>query len=299
MLKGSGKTDWVKDSLDQIKLHSLMNITSGCPEIVIGLIDGPVDFRHPTFQDSRIRTVNESQHAACETAESIACMHGTFVAGMLFGKRETSALAICPDCEVVLRPVFKEDVRDNTSVPTCTPEELSTAIIETVNAGARIINLSVGLSGSPLIVYRELQEAYDYAQYNDVILVASSGNQGIIGYIPLLNHPWVIPVVACDGEGRPTPESNFGHSIGTRGLMAPGVNITSTSPGGQYTQMGGSSVAAPFVTGTIALLWSQFRKATASEIIYTILTASSHRRRTIIPPLLNAEAAWNSLNRAR
>jgi subtilisin family serine protease len=50
--------------------------------------------------------------------------------------------------------------------------------------------------------------------------------------------------------------------------MAPGVNIKSAYPRGQYVQMSGTSFAAPFVTRAIALLWSIFTKATAAEISF-------------------------------
>ena len=131
--------------------------------------------------------------------------------------------------------------------------------METINAGARIINLSLGLYSSSLIIYPQLQEAYDYALKNDVILVVAAGNQGYIGSTSLFNHPWIIPVVACDRYSRVSAESNLGLSIGNQGLMAPGVGITSTSSSeGQYTQMSGTSVATPFVSGSIALLWSLF-----------------------------------------
>lgn len=103
-------------------------------------------------------------------------------------------------------------------------------------------------------------------------------------------------MAACDEQGRLASESNFGPSIGIRGLMAPGMNIISTSPGGQYTKMSGTSIAAPFVSGAIALLWSIFPKATAAEITHSIISgASNHHRRTIIPPILNAEEAWKTL----
>jgi subtilisin family serine protease len=77
--------------------------------------------------------------------------------------------------------------------------------------------------------------------------------------------------------------------------MAPGVNIMSSYPGGKYTHMSGTSFAAPFVTGAIALLWSIFPYATPSEIIKAITTTIPFKRRSIIPSLLNAEAAWNKL----
>ncbi|MGC1132941.1 MAG: hypothetical protein WA941_08960, partial [Nitrososphaeraceae archaeon] len=71
------------DPLNQIKLHSLISISSGNPKMVIGLIDGPIDFNHVGFQSSRIRTVKGSQLGACKMASSLACIHGTFVAGIL------------------------------------------------------------------------------------------------------------------------------------------------------------------------------------------------------------------------
>jgi len=78
--------------------------------------------------------------------------------------------------------------------------------------------------------------------------------------------------------------------------MAPGQDISSTAPGGQYIQMSGTSAAAPFVTGTIALLWSIFPTATAADIRHAILRGSDYnRRRTIIPPLINAEQALKTL----
>jgi len=270
-----------------------MNISSGSQEVVIGIIDGPIDFDHPDFRYSHIRTVNDRQLGMCKSASSIACIHGTFVVGMLSAKRGTNTLGMCPNCSVILRPIFIEDVDNNKlHLPSSTPRELSKAIVETINAGAKIINLSVGLSTSSLTPYPEIQEAYNYASQRGVIIVVAAGNQGNVGYISILNHPWIIPVAACDDYGRLIPISNFGPSIGNRGLMAPGVNITSTIPEGKYTKMSGTSISVPFVTGTIALLWSIFPKARAGEIMRSVIIgASSHRHNTIVPPLLNAESA--------
>ena len=95
------------------------------------------------------------------------------------------------------------------------------------------------------------------------IVVAAAGNQGALGGFAITRHPWVIPVTACDNRGMPISESNLGGSIGRRGLAAPGDAVTSLSAAGQVLTFGGTSVAAPFVTGAIALLWSEFRGASA------------------------------------
>ena len=286
------------DPLKQTKLDVLMRLSTGHPKITIGLIDGPVKPNHPAFQGSKIRTIKESQLAACKNASSIACVHGTFIAGILCSQRGLAAPAICPGCEIILNPIFQDTDDTKTSstyaTPNTTPEKLSNAIIETIDAGARIINLSLGLSTSSLVVYDKLQEAYDYAIQKGVIIVVAAGNQGVIGNTSIIGHHWLIPVSACDENAVLDPMSNFGPSIGSRGLMAPGLNITSTYPDGRYASMSGTSFAAPFVTGGIALLWSLFINNKAASIIYSVINAAS-RRRSIQPPLFDAEAALKRL----
>ena len=84
------------DPLNLIGLQSLMSISNGDPSIVIGIIDGPIDLNHPAFQSSNIKTVRDSQFNACKNANSIACSHGTFVAGILSAIRGLPAPAVCP-----------------------------------------------------------------------------------------------------------------------------------------------------------------------------------------------------------
>jgi subtilisin family serine protease len=217
-------------------------------------------------------------------------MHGTFITGILASKRGSAAAAICPDCQIIVRPIFNDNhskTDDGNNSPSSTPQELADAVVEIVNAGAKIINLSLGISASSISRYSELQEAYDYAFSKNVVIVAAAGNQGNIGFFPLIDHPWIIPVVSCDLEGRYDPISNIGPSIAKRGVMAPGVNITSTVPGGGYRLMSGTSFAAPFVTGTIALLQSIFEGATPAQLVESVRQET--RRRTIFPPLCNAQ----------
>jgi subtilisin family serine protease len=288
------------DPLVQTRLRSLMDISSGDPNLTIGIIDGPVDLTHPAFQASKIKTVRESQVKACNNASSIACSHGTFIAGILFASRQYPASAICPDCEFILNPIFKENADDSINkdifFPSATAEELSTAIVETVDAGAKIINLSLGLSASSLTTYDTLQQAYDYSLKKGVILVVAAGNQGCIGNVSLINHQWVIPVAACNENGGLDFTSNYGPSIGNRGVMAPGANIRSTSPGGRYTTMSGTSFAAAFVTATLALLWSVFPTTSAAQLIYCLRVGSSKgHHRSITPSLLNVETTYHLL----
>lgn len=284
----------MKSPLNIVKLTALMERTRGRPEIMVGLIDGPVMMNHPDLMSENIHEV-PGKSGACAKASSAACLHGTFVAGMLSAKRNSSAPAICPDCTLLVHPIFAETSLESGQMPSATPEELAKAVIETIDAGARVMNLSVALALPSSKGERELEEALDYAAKRGVIAVAASGNQGTIGSSAITRHPWIIPVIACDNQGRPISLSNLGSSIGRRGLCAPGDDITSLGAEGKPLTFGGTSVAAPFVTGAIALLWSAFPDATAAEIKLAVIQSHVQRRITVVPPLLDAWAAYQAI----
>jgi len=302
------------DPLALIKIQNLMSITKGNPNITIGLIDGPVNLGHPAFEGSIIKTVTESHFAECKSADSISCQHGTFIAGILCAKRGLPTPGICPGCTLMLRPIFLDKTKSNTIAnkysnakepyldnygvyfPSATPDDLYNAMVEIIEKGAKIINLSLGLSTSSLTLYTKLQEAYDYARRKGVIIVAAAGNQGNIGGLSLIDHDWIIPVAACDENGQLDSMSNIAHSITSRGIMAPGVNITSTFSDKQnrYAKLSGTSFAAPFVTGAIALLWSAFPYLSAAQLIYLIRNNNaSLKKRSIIPRLLDVHSIHN------
>src|SRR5262249_48635011 len=128
--------------LDLVKLRPLMEQTSGRPEVTIALIDGPVAGNHPHLAHAQMREVSPHSGSACARTDSAACIHGTLVAGILIASRDSSAPAICPNCTLLVRPIFSESTSPGTRMPSSTPEELGAAIIECVSAGAQLINLS-------------------------------------------------------------------------------------------------------------------------------------------------------------
>ncbi|MGH7029029.1 MAG: S8 family serine peptidase [Stellaceae bacterium] len=273
-----------------------MERTSGSPDVKIGLIDGPVVARHSDMTSESLHEIPGSSGAACTQTNSVACLHGTFVAGILSARRSSPAPAICPNCTLLLRPIFTETTSGREAMPSATAQELAAAILDCIEAGARVINLSLALAQPSINGERALEEALDQAVRRGVIVVAAAGNQGTLGSSAITRHPWVIPVVACDGLGRPMNDSNLGGSIGRRGLSAPGDGVTSLGADGQNLTLGGTSVAAPFVTGAIALLWSEYSVASAGQIKLAVTQASMPRRASVVPPLLDAEAAYRALS---
>jgi subtilisin family serine protease len=220
------------------------------------------------------------------------------VAGILFARRGSVAPAICPGCTLLLRPIFAEAAEGNGNMPSATSDELAEAIIESVDAGARVINLSSALVRPSAKGESKLEEALNHAAHRGVITVAAAGNQGTVGSSVITRHPWVISVAACTLQGRPLQESNLGSSIGRRGLSAPGEKVTSLGANNQQLTFGGTSAAAPFVTGAIALLWSEFPGATAAQIKLAVTQAGVPRRASVSPPLLDAWAAYQVMTSA-
>jgi subtilisin family serine protease len=275
-----------------------MERATGSPGVKIGLIDGPVVTQHPGLTGERLREIPTENGATCTQANSTACLHGTFVAGILSAKRNSPAPAICPDCTLLIRPIFAETTWGRDHMPSATPQELAAAIIDCIDAGARVINLSLALAQPSIKGEQALEEALNQAIRRGVIVVAAAGNQGTLGSSAITRHPWVIPVVGCDLRGRPMNESNLGASIGRRGLSAPGDSVTSLGAEGQPLTLSGTSVAAPFVTGAIVLLWSEFPAASAAQIKLAVTQAVAPRRASVVPPLLDAMAAFQVLSMA-
>src|SRR5260370_18936559 len=122
--------------LDLVKLTALMERTSGKPEIVVGLLDGPVATNHPDLEREHIREIPGSRRGVCTQTRSVACLHGTFVAGILCAKRGSIAPAICPNCTLLVRPLFAKTQAGSLQMPSTTPAALAAAILGSIIARA-------------------------------------------------------------------------------------------------------------------------------------------------------------------
>jgi subtilisin family serine protease len=278
-------------ALDLVRLAPLMERSSGSSAIGIGLIDGPVAVDHPDLAGAHISGVGKDG-SACSRSASEACVHGTHVAGVLGARRGSPAPSICPGCTLLVRPIFHE-TNVNGTPPLAMPDDVGEAIVECLDAGARIVNLSAATGEPTIRAEVRLRQALDHAVRRGALVVAAAGNQGALGSSDITRHPGVIPVVGYDLAGRPMNQSNFGRSTGKWGLGAPGEGIVSLATQGLPVPRSGTSFAAPFVSGALALLWSMFPAADASRLRRAL--SGERRRATVIPPLMNAQAALEDL----
>ena len=147
---------------DLVKLRPLMQRGTGRADVVVALIDGPVAQGHPALSGANIREI-ESGRGNCGESDNAACFHGTFIAGILSAGRGTAAPAICPGCTLVVRPIFSAAERRFRGVPSATPQDLAAALIECIDAGARVVNLSASLAYASPQHERDLHDVLDHA----------------------------------------------------------------------------------------------------------------------------------------
>jgi subtilisin family serine protease len=294
------------DPFELVRLSPLMKLSRGRKEVVVGLLDGPVapaigSFAEvrtlPLFDQRAERSGCGAGDGRCRQPTSPACRHGTSVAGLLVADRNVAA--ICPDCTLLIRPVFTETPGGASRPPSAMPQQVSAAVIECVEGGACLLNLSAAIAYPTTRDECDLRDALDYAAGHGSIVVAAAGNQAAVGSTTITRHPWVIPVVAYSSDGKPAKFSNLASSIGRRGLGAPGERVISISPEGEPVAGTGTSFATAFVTGAIALLWSLFPDATAGEVKRAVTIGDGRQRTSVAPPLLDALRAYHVLASTR
>lgn len=126
---------------------------------------------------------------------------------------------------------------------------LAKGILVAVEAHAQIINISMGtFSSNPL-----MEAAVLYAQQEEVVIVAASGNSQLQEAAYPAAYPGVVSVGATDASGRQVEFSNYGDSLC---LTAPGYMTRAAWPGNQWALISGTSASAPVVAGVIAATMS-------------------------------------------
>jgi len=161
------------------------------------------------------------------------------------------------------------------------------AVKYAVDNGARVINLSLG---DPLPT-PALQAALDYAAARDVLVVAASGNSGIDGVYYPARYTTALAVGAVTASNERAYFSTYGPELD---LVAPGVAIYATAPGGGYAYRSGTSMATPHVSGVAALLARMPQYGTARLISDALLNTA-----LVVSPIDNTDFFGYGLVQAR
>ena len=276
--------------LSKINTYNAWDITTGGSCVVIGILDSGIDWEHEdigTGSDSYQNIyLNPGEDAWSDvndptTGNGIdddgngfiddwkgwnyvdnsndsrsSNYHGTFVGGIVSAKtnneigiagiaggNNNTGVRLLPHCIGVTAP--------DGSI-------LDDAIIDAVDVGVKVIQLSLEVAPSSAI-----DEAIQYAIENQVIVVCCSMNNGSSSVSYPASNSNVIAVGATTLNDARASFSNYGTELD---LVAPGVDIFSTSLDDGYVTASGTSYAAPQVSSVAALLFSINSNLTVQEV---------------------------------
>ncbi|MFE1176065.1 type VII secretion-associated serine protease mycosin [Streptomyces sp. NPDC058773] len=177
--------------------------------------------------------------------------HGTKVAGIIAARQKQGSgfYGIAPEAKVI-------PLQQTTQEKAGTSDSLAAAIDYAVQLKVNIINISQGTDATPDKL-GPLRAAIQRAAAQDVLIVASAGNDGASGkkknMYPAAFQEFdnVLSVAASDRNNERAPFSQPGDWVD---IAAPGVNMVSTVPNGGNCVDQGTSFAAPYAAGAAALL---------------------------------------------
>lgn len=207
--------------------------------VTVAVIDTGVDLAHPDLV-GRVDTENDWDFVNSSDTARDDDGHGTHVAGIIAAtlNNRLGVAGVAPGARVL--PLKALDANGEGDFFT-----VAQAIYYAAE-NASVINMSLGSDEYSSVINNAIQ----YAISHDVVVIAASGNDSssIVSYPA--RFAGVVGVGSTnDGDAR-SSFSNYGPEVD---VTAPGYAIYSTVPGG-YAWLSGTSMAAPQVAGTVALI---------------------------------------------
>ncbi|MFI9343682.1 type VII secretion-associated serine protease mycosin [Streptomyces sp. NPDC052773] len=261
-------------ALQRVNLDELWAQSKG-KGVQVAVIDTGVDVKNPqlakavdvskgkNFLPAKNRKGEEIDRGnASGTTDTVG--HGTRVAGIIAARpaKGTGFVGLAPEATII--PIKQNDAEGNGTAAT-----LADAINYAVDAGADVINISQDTANAVEPDVR-LKQAVDAALAEQVVVVASAGNDGLGGNVKVTypaSYEGVLAVAASDRNNERAPFSQSGEFVG---VAAPGVDMISTVPGNGHCSDNGTSFSAPYVAGVAALLKAKYPKWTAQQIVAQI-----------------------------
>ena len=274
--------------------------------IVVGILDGGLDMTHPEFR-GRLHPFSFDVTTNGPVVGDLPNGHGTHVAGIIGAARDGRGMhGVAYNSRLMILGLAGETPEDQ--------DMIAAGLTQLGLAnGARIFNNSWGFNhyaGTPggLQSFRT-EMTLQTAQFRagvaqDAIFVFATGNEGQLTanvqaglpfYVPELQPNW-LAVTAVGPNGAVQGYANNCGVAANWCLAAPGgsieLQINSTLPGGGYGPSAGTSMAAPHVTGAVAIAREMFPNSRGSQLTRLVLaTATDMGARGI-----DAESGWGLLN---
>ena len=279
--------------LKAIHAQESWSISKGSPDIVIAIVDDGIDTEHPMFSGKFYNGYNvftQNRELSCGQG------HGTHVAGLAAGSLQfvsDGVAGIAPDCKIMPVQVFDNGM--------CTFSSLASGIMYAIHNGANVVNVSIGpsfngLDQLPLEEQQKIAKSYfkneervfrhiiKVANDKNTVIVFAAGNDNVMtAILPNCRETNnTINVSAVTPDLKAADFTNY--SVGSN-VSAPGVSIYSSFPKKTFAMLDGTSMAAPIVSGAVALALSIKPDIKVEQIIGTMQQTGEQTDR-YIPPML-------------
>ncbi len=225
----------------------------------VAIVDSGIDTEHPDLKGK----VRESVEAVAEdgkinfhpSTSGDQAGHGTACAGII--------TSIAPNAEIYSVKVLGPNASGSGDM-------FLVGLDYAIKQKFQVINLSLGTTKREY--FGPLHDLLDRAYHAGCIVVAAANNLPYPSYPSIFSSSIVSVVKRAGGD-----PFNFGYRYGhVIELVAPGVEVKTTWPGGGYRQLTGNSFACPYIVGIIALLMEGYPNLTPFQV-KTILYAIAKR----------------------
>lgn len=241
---GGNHEQW---ALEKLQAERVWSSVKG-DGVKVAVLDTGVQGDHP---DLAAQLLPGKDYVDPDNSESVDPHgHGTHVAGIIAAAmNDFGVTGLAPNAKIIPIRVLPEQGDADWA-------HIVNGIYEAADRGADIINMSLGGEGTN---YSALNLAVEYANLKGASVVASSGNSGDDRmYLPA-GTPGVLGVGGTTSDDVRWWDSTFNSSVD---MSAPGHDIFSTTRSSDYGSDSGTSMAAPFVSATLALTLQAARKTT-------------------------------------
>ncbi len=272
-----GGTSW---GLDAINAPEVWAQGDTGQDVIVAVVDTGVDYNHPDLSNNIWVNSNEIAGDGVDNdgngyVDDIRGWdfvdgdnspmdlesHGTHVAGIIAAEDNGSGITgVAPNARIVPIRVLDADGYGNDT-------DIAAGIRYAVDNGANVINLSLGGDFSS----DAESEAVQYAAEHGVVVVMAAGNERDLGasqpsFPGRLADRWGIAVGAVDSNKVVAYFSNPAGTTPLDYVVAPGVDILSTTPNNTYQSFSGTSMATPYVAGVAALILSANPNLTPAQV---------------------------------
>lgn len=282
------------------------DLTRGSPNITIAIVDNGFNLSHPELRTKIVMPYNVWKHSNEIFPQKVD--HGTHVAGiaLAISDNDVGSCGIAPGCRFMpIQVANSEDLMTITSV--------LDGILYALYQGADVINVSLGsqyagLDNYPPNVQQELiqnhfkeeerlwREIMRIAAKHNSTIVLAAGNSNILAGIDPLQRPELfITVSAVNKDNTTFSKAEFSNYGPYSTISAPGVEIYSSVGNNSFQSSDGTSMAAPIVSGSIALMKSLNENLTTKQII-CVLQGTGKPTQGDIGKLIQLDKALERVN---